>query len=72
MMPSEIEFMGRAIRFEFAVQTKGRRNMKVDLTTQEASLLMELMQEWKMHRRYHIDEMDIINGIVAKIYQSLK
>lgn len=44
--------------------------MKVDLNTKEVSLLMELMQNWKTHRPYHIEEIDIINGIVKKIYDS--
>ena len=44
--------------------------MKIELSIQETALLMELMQNWKTHRPYHTDEIDIINGIVEKIYHS--
>ena len=43
--------------------------MKIELTPSEVALLLELMQEWKTHRPYHIDEINIINGIVQKIHR---
>ncbi len=44
--------------------------MKIELSVHETALLMELIQNWKTHRSYHMDEIDVINGIAKKIYQS--
>lgn len=46
--------------------------MIIDLTTNEIGLLMELIQNWKTHRTYNTEEINIINNIVKKISYIIK
>jgi len=44
--------------------------MKIDLTVEEVPLLMELIQDWKKTHIYNKKEVELLNGIVKKIYDS--
>lgn len=45
--------------------------MKIELSVSEASLLLEIVRDWKKTRPYRSVEGTILNGIANKIHDSV-